>query len=78
MRFTTEEHATTHTEGQLVSAIDLPPALACDMGRFATIGTQLRTITKAHPEFNAEEYSASNDGLLLLVKRLTYVFKRRR
>ena len=78
LRFAAEERAADHTEGSMMTAIDLPPARGCELGRFATVGTQFRTQTTRHPELNAEAYTATPDGALLILKDgVTFVFRRR-
>jgi len=76
LRFTTDERSPNHAEGRMVMAINLPPASTCDGGRFATIGTELRTLSKK-PELGSEQYSATPDGVTILTKGTTYVFHRR-
>ena len=78
IRFTAQERSPNHAEGLVTSAIDLPPAHACDPGRFATVDTDLRMLTKAHPELNVERYAVTPDWLMLLSKGETYVFRQRR
>lgn len=77
IRFTTEERSPNHAEGHLETAIDIPPANKCESGRFATIDTSLRTLTKTRPELEEIKYAVTPAGLLLLTSGTTYVFRRR-
>ena len=76
LRFMADDHSPSHVEGRLLSAIDLPPANGCDDGRFATVGTELRAVSKK-PKIETEPYSATPDGFVVLSKGTTYVFHRR-
>jgi len=77
IRFTTEERSPNLAQGRLSSVLNIPPAVRCDLGRFATMELKLRTQTQARPELNSESYTATPDGLMLMTQGMTYVFRRR-
>ena len=76
-RFTTEDRSSNHTEGSLVSALDIPPILGCEAGRFATVEHELRGLRARDSEVSSTPFATTPDGLLLLFPRATFVFRRR-
>ena len=75
-RFTTEERSTNHSEGSLVSAMDVPPAHYCEPARFATIEHELRGLRHDN-EFSSTPYAATRDTVMLVYPHATFVFRRR-
>ncbi len=76
-RFKTEERSPNHTEGTVVSGMDIPPAHFCEPGRFATIGQELRGLRSRNNELSSTPYSSTPDGVMLLFPHATFVFRRR-
>lgn len=76
LQFTTDDRSPNHVEGQLLVAIDLPPANKCETARFALVGTELRSLTKVS-KLESQSYSATADGLVLETKGVSYVFHKR-
>ena len=82
MRFSTSETSANHTAGTLASSVDMPPAVACNVTRFATFQRELR-VAGGPKGIDAVGYTAHGD-MLMFTKMdgdggdpQTYVFRRR-
>jgi len=82
MRFSTTETSSNHTAGILASSVDLPPAVACNVTRFATFQRELR-VEGGDKGIDAVAYTAQGDSLMFTKMDgdggdpQTYVFRRR-
>jgi hypothetical protein len=82
MRFSTTETSPNHTAGVLASSVDMPPAVACNVARFATFQRELR-VEGGSKGIDAVGYTAQGDVLSFTKMDgdggdpQTYVFRRR-
>lgn len=83
MRFQTTETSPNHTAGVLASSVDMPPAVACNVTRFATFERELR-VSGGPKGIDSVAYTAQGDSLTFTNANgdggdpQTYVFRRRR
>ena len=82
MSFRTTETSANHSAGILASSVDMPPAIACNVTRFATFQRELR-VAGGSKGIDAVGYTAQGD-ILMFTKMdgdggdpQTYVFRRR-
>jgi hypothetical protein len=82
LEFSTQERSSNHTEGTFSMAIDVPLVThTCGGGRYATLGTSIRTRTEKRMEEN--QYTATPDSLTLIrqspgdAEVQVFVFRRR-
>ena len=72
-----EERSANHSEGSLVSAMDIPPAHYCEPSRFATVQRELPGRRQHNNDLSSTPYTTTPDGVMLLYPRATLVFRRR-